>query len=151
MVFAWAVIFVPLFCRSLKNGHEFGLTVDGDEICFILGESGGSVKYRHCCGGVFFATSSSLRTEIHDKTWSNEAMYAYKRQTSQLISVFDACGCCFFHGVFCACGIALLSGRCIDRASSRSGSQLVLVRTVLPVSVTNQCCAFSLHPYPDST
>ena len=35
LVALWlAVRFVPQFCVPSQNGHEFGLIVDGDEMCF---------------------------------------------------------------------------------------------------------------------
>ena len=46
----WSVLFVPQFCRSSKNGHDFGLVIDGDEFCVRLGESVDSkLACAHAC------------------------------------------------------------------------------------------------------
>ena len=36
--------FVLQFCRASKNGHAFGLVIDGDEFCVKLGDSGGRIN-----------------------------------------------------------------------------------------------------------
>ena len=51
------------------------MIVDGDDFCLRLAESGGRVL-----SGLCFATSSSSRTEIFEKSWENGLMYGDKRQ-----------------------------------------------------------------------
>ena len=42
-LFGRPYFFVPQFCGPCKNGHEFGLMADGDEICLSVGECGGRI------------------------------------------------------------------------------------------------------------
>ena len=61
------------------------------EFCLRLVENGGRVnKYGRCCGGLFYATSLTSRSDFFQKSLVNEAMHADKELTLQLIDVFNA-------------------------------------------------------------
>ena len=47
-------------------------------------------QHRRCCGGLFYATSLTSRSEFLQKSLVNEAMHALKELTLQLIDVFNA-------------------------------------------------------------
>ena len=49
--------------------------IDGDEFCVRLGGSVGRLNV-DTFGGLMFATSSSLRTEVFETSCKNEVMYA---------------------------------------------------------------------------
>ena len=61
------------FCRPSSDGHEFGLVIDGDEFCVSLGECAARLNLNTVFGGQMFATSSSLRPKILEKSCENEA------------------------------------------------------------------------------
>ena len=63
--------------------------VDGDEFCLRLCETGGRVNVDSVLADSFFATPVTSRVGILKKSLEDEAMYADKRRTSQLIGVFD--------------------------------------------------------------
>ena len=90
------------FCGPFRKGHVFGFMVGGEEFCLRFGERGGRANV-DCFGGLFFATSSTSRVRILQKSQEHDAIDADKRLTSELTGVFDAGSCRSFSRCFCTC------------------------------------------------
>ena len=65
--------------KNLNEQKEFGFVIDGDEFGVRLWTSESRPNPDTDLGALIFATSSSLRPQIHEKSWRNLALHAGKR------------------------------------------------------------------------